>query len=47
MKNNFSVMSYSKFLKNENIILNFNKDYDFLKDVLQNAHYLDGNQPLG
>jgi len=41
MKNNFSAMSYSKFLKNENIILNFNKDYDFLKDVLQNANYLD------
>jgi len=47
MKKESSLMSYSKFLNNENIILNFNKDYDFLKDVLQNAHYLDGNQPLG
>ena len=41
MKKSFSSISYSKFLNNENIILNLNKDDDAFKCAIQNANYLD------
>ena len=40
MKKISNLISYSQFLNNENIILNFNKDYNFSKCVLQNGDYL-------
>ena len=40
MKKISNLISYSQFLNNENIILNFNKDYNSSKCVLQNGDYL-------
>jgi len=46
MKNNFSAISYSKFLNNENITLDLNKDDDAFKCAIQNINSLKSKSPF-
>ena len=46
MKKSFSSISYSKFLNNENITIDLNKDDDAFKFAIQNINSLKSKSPF-